>query len=109
MTLEHIALLAFTACNCARVFAYLPQMLTAFAAQDGCRSTSCMTWSMFIFANASTTLHAAVNLHDTWMTAIFAGNTLCCVVIVGTILAKRVISRRTVQQNGWFVARHTLT
>jgi hypothetical protein len=82
MQLEEITLALFATCNSLRVLAYLPQIHKAAVDKNGASAISRATWSLFLLAHASTIAYALVNRSDLWLALCFAGNALCCVVIL---------------------------
>lgn len=82
MPLEEITFALFAACNSLRVLAYVPQIHKAAADQNGASAISRTTWSLFLLAHASTIAYALVNRSDLWLAFCFAGNALCCAVIL---------------------------
>ncbi|GJE03192.1 hypothetical protein [Methylobacterium isbiliense] len=84
-----IALTLFTLCNGARIFAYLPQILTLVQDRSGAAGISCATWVLFTVSNASTVFYALLVLGDAAMSAIFALNTAFCVAVVLLTLHRR--------------------
>lgn len=82
MQLEEITLGLFAACNSLRVLAYLPQIHKAAFDKNGASAISYTTWSLFLVAHVSTIAYAVVNRSDLWMALCFAGNALCCLVIL---------------------------
>lgn len=82
MQLEEITLALFATCNSLRVLAYLPQIHRAAADENGASAISRTTWSLFLVAHVSTIAYALVNRSDPWLALCFAGNALCCVVIL---------------------------
>lgn len=88
-----IALVVFTICNTARVFAYLPQIVKISQDTQGATAISYMTWGLFGVSHLSTVAYAVLVVDDWRMAAVFAANTLCCVVIVGLTAWKRAMLR----------------
>ena len=84
-----LALVVFTACNTARVFAYLPQIVKISRDTQGATAISYVTWTLFGVSHLSTVAYAILVVNDWHMTAVFAANTLCCVIIVGLTAWKR--------------------
>jgi hypothetical protein len=82
MSLEDITLALFAACNSLRVLAYVPQIHKAAIDKNGASAISRTTWSLFLVAHVSTIAYALVNRSDPWLALCFAGNALCCVVIL---------------------------
>ncbi len=89
MLLEELTFAAFAACNSARVVAYLPQIDKAASDRKVDTAISSLTWSLFLFANASTVAYALINRADLWMAVCFAVNAMCCLVILATAFVKR--------------------
>jgi uncharacterized protein with PQ loop repeat len=88
-TLTDVALVVFTACNTARVFAYLPQMVKISRDRQGASAISYTTWVLFSVSHLSTTAYAVLVLNDWRMAAVFAANTLCCIIIVALTVRRR--------------------
>ena len=84
-----IALVVFTACNTARVFAYLPQIAKIRRDTQGATAISYVTWILFGVSHLSTVLYAVLVVDDWRMAAVFAANTVCCAIIVGLTAWKR--------------------
>ena len=89
MQLEEITLALFAACNSVRVLAYLPQIHKAAIDKNGASAISRTTWSLFLVAHVSTIAYALVNRSDPWLALCFAGNALCCLVILAISWWKR--------------------
>jgi hypothetical protein len=89
MQLSDMTLLAFTACNSLRVFAYAPQILSAARDENGCAAVSLSTWGMFLIAHASAIAYACINVQDGYMAVIFTANALCCLAILAVVTSKR--------------------
>lgn len=88
-----IALVVFTACNTARVFAYLPQIVKISRDTQGATAISYTTWILFGLSHLSTVAYAVLVVDDWRMAAVFAANTGCCAIIVGLTAWKRAASR----------------
>ncbi|MET0529827.1 MAG: hypothetical protein ABW003_16095 [Microvirga sp.] len=88
-----IALVVFTACNTARVFAYLPQIVKISRDTQGATAISYATWILFGVSHLSTVAYAVLVVDDWRMAAVFAANTGCCAIIVGLTAWKRAASR----------------
>jgi hypothetical protein len=84
-----VALVVFTACNTARVFAYLPQIVKISQDTQGAAAISYMTWGLFGVSHLSTVAYAVLVVDDWRMAAVFAANTGCCIIIVGLTAWKR--------------------
>ena len=89
LTLADVALLAFTATNSVRVFAYLPQITSVARDRNGASAVSLSTWAMFTVSHLSTMAYGLLVVSDAKMAAIFGVNALCSVVIVALTLHKR--------------------
>lgn len=87
--LEDVTLALFTACNSVRMFAYLSQIRSAARDTNGASAISCTTWGVFLVTNISTIAYAVINRHDFIMATCFAGNALCCIVILAIVFYKR--------------------
>lgn len=89
MTVEDITFSLFAFCNSARVFAYIPQIVTALKDSNGAAAISCTTWWLFLVAHLSTVAYALVNQSDWRLAACFAMNAACCVAILAVTYHKR--------------------
>jgi uncharacterized protein with PQ loop repeat len=85
------ALGVFTLCNTARVFAYLPQIVKIGRDTQGATAISYTTWALFGVSHLSTVVYAVLVVDDWRMAAVFAANTLCCLVILGLTAWKRAV------------------
>jgi uncharacterized protein with PQ loop repeat len=94
MDAPEVALVLFTAMNTVRVLAYVPQILRV--ARDGGRAEaiSCTTWVMFALSHLSTVTYAILAIGDLRMAAIFAANTLACLLVLGITAYKRSCAHR---------------
>jgi hypothetical protein len=89
MISSELALGLFVACNGARSIAYLPQIVRLARDREGAAAVSCVTWSLFALANASTVAYAAIVTGDLAVALTFALNTLGCLSIFGLAAYKR--------------------
>lgn len=87
------ALAVFTACNTARVFAYLPQIIKISRGMQGATAISGTTWTLFGVSHLSTVAYAVLVVDDWRMAAVFAANTVCCVIILSLTALKRAAFR----------------
>ena len=94
MQLEDVTLALFAACNFMRLFAYLPQIYRTATDKNGASAISYTTWGLFLIANLSTIAYALVNRSDWWLATCFAGNAVCCMVILAVAYWKRVSHAR---------------
>ena len=89
LTVANVALLAFTATNSVRVFAYLPQITSIARDRRGASAVSLTTWAMFTVSHLSTMAYGLLVVSDGKMAAIFGVNALCSVAIVALTALKR--------------------
>jgi len=87
----------FTLCNTARVFAYLPQIVKIGRDTQGATAISYTTWALFGVSHLSTVAYAILVVDDWRMAAVFAANTLCCLVILGLTAWKRAVFKATLK------------
>lgn len=81
--------LAFALTNVLRLVSYAPQIWRVARDRSGAQAISCLTWNLWIAANATTALYAWTHLHDLLLTLVNAGNAVCCASVVLITLAKR--------------------
>jgi uncharacterized protein with PQ loop repeat len=89
VTPADVALGMFTVCNTARVLAYLPQIVKISRDTQGASAISHATWALFGLSHLSTVAYAILVADDWRMAAVFAANTLCCLLILGLTAWKR--------------------
>ena len=89
ITQAELALGVFTVCNTARVFAYVPQLVKIGRDRQGATAISYTTWALFGMSHFSTVAYAVLAVNDWRMAAVFAANTLCCVLILALTAWKR--------------------
>lgn len=89
MSAAEIALLVFTACNSARILAYVPQILKIGRDAGGAQAISYWTWGLFGASHLSTVAYALLTLSDIRLAAVFLANAACCGSIVGLTFYKR--------------------
>jgi len=89
MQLEDLTLTLFALCNSMRILAYFPQIRKVAVDRNGASAISYTTWVLFLMANLSTVAYALVNRSDWGLAGCFAGNALCCVVIIAITFCKR--------------------
>jgi hypothetical protein len=85
------------AVNAGRILAYLPQMRAAATCPNGARSVSTLTWCYFALSHATVSVYSGYALHDFLLAAIFLGNCLACLALVGIVCWKR---RQTPEARG---------
>jgi hypothetical protein len=79
--------LAFALTNGLRLVSYAPQIWRVARDTGGAQAISCLSWNLWIAANASTALYAWVQLHDALLALVNAGNAACCASVVLITLA----------------------
>jgi hypothetical protein len=84
-----LVLLVFGVSNFLRLLSYLPQMWRVARDRHGAQAISCLTWNLWIAANASTALYAWTHLHDLPLAAMHTGNAICCSCVVALTVFKR--------------------
>lgn len=89
MTPAEIALLVFTVCNSARLFAFVPQIVAIWRDRHGASAVSCTSWGLFGVSHLATVAYALLDKGDWNMAAIFGANAGCCGLIIGLTLWKR--------------------
>ncbi|TCR64241.1 hypothetical protein [Bosea sp. BK604] len=89
MTMADLAFYLFSFFNGLRVFSYLPQIVRVMRDTQGAVAISYSTWGLWTAANASTSLYAAVSLHDVALAQINALNALFCTIVIGVTAFKR--------------------
>jgi uncharacterized protein with PQ loop repeat len=82
MTIADITLAVFTLANSLRVFAYVPQIVTAIRDRGGAEAISFGTWALFLLSHASAMAYALVNKGDWTMASMFLFNATGCVAIL---------------------------
>jgi hypothetical protein len=96
MGLSQITLLIFTSFGAVRILSYLPQIVKVASDENGASAISCTTWSLWVGANLSTALYAAINLRDFYLSTVSSMYALCCIVVILLTIAKR---RGSAQKN----------
>ena len=89
MNSDDLVLLAYSLSNALRLTSYAPQIWRVARDRGGAQAISCLSWSLWIAANAATALYAWTQLHDLMLTVVNAGNALCCAAVVLLTLGKR--------------------
>lgn len=75
--------------NGLRVLSYVPQIVRVYKDKAGAQAISLGTWSFWTFSNLTTAAYALAILQDPFLLVVFGGNTACCGLLVGMVLAKR--------------------
>jgi len=94
MTSDDLVVLAYGLCNTLRLASYAPQIWRVARDRQGAQAISCLSWNLWVAANATTALYAWTQLHDLPLAAVNAGNALACAAVVLITLAKRAALRR---------------
>jgi hypothetical protein len=89
MSNDDLIVLAYALSNALRLASYAPQILRVARDRCGAQAISCLSWNLWIAANAATAVYAWTQLHDLLLTVVNAGNALCCAAIVLMTLVKR--------------------
>jgi hypothetical protein len=89
VTLADYSLMLFAALNCARIVAYVPQIVRVCRDPNGARAVSLLTWSLFTAANVATVIYAVVVSGDSVVAGVFCLNGLGCFTIVALTGWKR--------------------
>ncbi len=89
MSADDLIVIAYSASNALRVASYAPQLWCVAHDRGGAQAISCLSWNLWIAANATTALYAWTQLHDPLLTVVNAGNAACCAAVVLITLAKR--------------------
>jgi len=79
----------FVTVNASRTLAYLPQIFAALRCSDGARAISALTWGYFALAHFTGAIYSLGVVHDTSLAAVFSGNCLACVALLGIVGWKR--------------------
>ena len=89
MTSHDLIVFAFGLSNSLRLASYLPQIWRVARDRQGAQAISCLTWNLWVVANASTALYAWELLHDLPLALMHVGNALCCACVVALTCCKR--------------------
>lgn len=84
-----LILCAYSVCNALRVISYVPQIVQIARDQDGARAISLTAWWLWVAANGTTVLYAAVNLGDVPLAILNGLNTLACLLVIALTMGKR--------------------
>jgi hypothetical protein len=97
--------LCFVGFNAVRILLYLPQLLTCYRDEAGCRGINVFTWSSWIGANTATGLYMWIFLDDAWGLLLNLGNALMCAATVAVTVTKRRRHARALAQQQSPLAR----
>jgi hypothetical protein len=84
----------FATFSTVRLVSYAPQILRIARDCNGASAISYATWLIWLGTNVATALHAAVNLHDTWLAFVSAGYGVSCAAVIALTAYKRLSHRR---------------
>lgn len=89
MDVASITFLLFTFFSSLRIVSYVPQIHRVALDGNGASAISYSTWGLWTCANIATSLYAAINLRDVFLSAVSGIYALCCVVVIALTMAKR--------------------
>ncbi len=89
MTGHEAIAFAFALSNALRLASYAPQIWRVARDRGGAQAISCLTWSLWVAANATTGLYAWTHLNDLMLTIVNAGNAVGCAAVLAMTLIKR--------------------
>jgi uncharacterized protein with PQ loop repeat len=87
--MEELIVGAYAVTNSLRVLSYLPQILLLIRTRDRAAAISLTTWSLWTLSHVTMVAYAASIARDALLIAMFAGNAICCVVVIAIVLWKR--------------------
>lgn len=80
---------AYLVTNAARVFTYVPQILTVWRCGDGARSISLLTWSSWCISHMSAVLYGALVSQDRFLVLVSLINLAGCGLVTAITLRRR--------------------
>ena len=86
--------LAFNVFNFLRLASYFPQIVAVARDRQGATAISFSCWTIWIGANASTSVYAWVKLGDANLAFIGAFNAACCLTVLLLAVYKRLVAPR---------------
>jgi hypothetical protein len=89
MTFAEISVEAFAFLNCARLVAYIPQLICVGRDQHGAAAVSLLTWALFMLANIATVGYTLTVAGDKFAAGIFALNAVGCFAVLVVAASKR--------------------
>jgi hypothetical protein len=81
--------LAFGVSNLMKLASYAPQIIAVARDRNGATAISLSCWAIWVGANATTGLHAWINLGDMALTMIGMFNAACCATVLAMAARKR--------------------
>ena len=90
--IDYVAL-PFGVFNVLRLISYFPQIVAVARDDNGATAISFSCWSIWIGANASTTLYAWVKVGDVALAVMSGFNASCCGVVLALAVYKRAMIR----------------
>jgi hypothetical protein len=79
----------FALFNALRVVSYIPQIAAVARDRNGASAIAYSTWVLWVMANATTALHAGINLHDHVLMSINLLNASCSIAVIVVTVSKR--------------------
>ena len=92
LSIDYVAL-SFGVFNVLRLISYFPQIIAVARDDNGATAISFSCWSIWIGANASTTLYAWVKVGDVALALMNGFNAACCAVVLVLAVYKRAMIR----------------
>lgn len=81
--------IAFGVFNVLRLASYVPQIIAVARDPNGATAISFSCWTLWVGANASTSLYAWARLADASLALVSAFNALCCLIVLLLAAYKR--------------------
>lgn len=90
MTLIELVSWLYMLTNSVRVFAYFPQIISAWhATPENARALSRTTWAMFSISHLTTTLYGYVVMQGAIFTTVSTANLLCTTAVLVLIIQRQ--------------------